>query len=169
VRARSGRRPLPPLIFLLVLAVAATGVWIYVLRHTSGQQNAAAAACASAQPAAPSLAPGSVTVRVLNATDTKGLANTVAADLHARGFVVGPPDNDRSGRKVTGIGEIRHGKPGVRAARYLAVYVPGAKDYLDSRATATVDLVIGPTFKQLAGVDAVATALKKGAGASAAC
>ena len=33
VRPRSGRRPLPPLIFLLVLALAALGVWWNVLRQ----------------------------------------------------------------------------------------------------------------------------------------
>ena len=169
VRARSGRRPLPPLIFLLVLAVAATGVWVYVLKHTSDQQNAQAASCASAQEAPPSLEPGTITVRVLNATDTKGLATTVAQDLQARGFVVGQPDNDRSGRTVTGVGEIRHGKRGNTAARYVAAYLPGAKDYVDTRATATVDLVIGPDFKQLAGADAVAAALRPAARASASC
>ena len=165
VRARSGRHPLPPLIFLLVLAVAATGVWVYVLKHGSDQQ----ATCASAAAAPPSLDPGKVTVRVLNATDTKGLANTVAADLRARGFNVGSAHNDRSGRKVTGVGEIRHGKPGTSAARYLGVYLPGGKDYLDTRATATVDLVIGPDFKQLAAADKVAAALKTGARAAASC
>ena len=35
VRPRSGRRPLPPLIFLLVLAVAAGAVWWNVLRQDS--------------------------------------------------------------------------------------------------------------------------------------
>jgi hypothetical protein len=167
VRARSGRRPLPPLIFLLVLAVAATVVWVYVLKHSADQQSAAAAACASSQAAPPSLAASTVTVRVLNATDTKGLATTVAQNLKAVGFVVGSPDNDRSGRTVTGVGEIRHGKRGDQAARYLAVYFPGAKDYVDTRATGTVDLVIGPDFKQLAGADAVAAALKPGARAAA--
>ena len=43
VRARSGRRPLPPLIFLLVLAVAAAGVWCYVLRQDDGRTPPATA------------------------------------------------------------------------------------------------------------------------------
>jgi hypothetical protein len=139
-------------------------VWVYVLQHSNDRP----ATCATAQAPPPSLQPGKVTVRVLNATDTKGLANTVAQDLQARGFIVGPPDNDRSGRKVTGVGEIRHGRPGTTAARYLAVYLPGAKDYVDTRATATVDLVIGPSFKELAGAEKVAAALTPSAQASAA-
>jgi hypothetical protein len=165
VRARSGRRPLPPLIFLLVLAVAASGVWIYVLQHSADQQGVTTAACA----APPSLVPSTVTVRVLNATDTKGLANTVASDLKARGFTVGQPDNYRGGPPVTGVGELRYGKRGTTAARYVKVYLPGAKDEVDTRATATVDLVIGPDFKQLATPDQVAAALRPGAQAPASC
>lgn len=168
VRARSGRHPLPPIIFLLVLALAAAGVWWNVLRH-DGAGQATAAACSSAQPAPPSLDPHTVTVRVLNATDKKGLAGTVADELKARGFQVGPPDNDRSGRKVTGVGEIRHGPRGQKEAAYLSAYLPGATDVQDTRATATVDLVIGPDFAQLATADQVAAAVRQDADASPSC
>jgi Flp pilus assembly protein TadG len=170
VRARSGRRPLPPLIFLLVLAVAALGVWWYVLHQNSVSQAAREAACSSAAGAPPSLAPSTVTVRVLNATSLQGLAGTVAKDLQSRGFTVSEVGNDSSGRKVTGVGEIRHGPRGREAADYLKVYLKGASDYLDTRATASVDVVLGPDFKQLATPDQVAAALKPGsAAASATC
>jgi hypothetical protein len=155
VRSRSGRRPLPPLVFLLVLAVAAAAVWIYVLRDDGGTTTAA-----SCTPAAPSLPPSSVTVQVLNATTKQGLATTVAKDLQERGFKVGAPDNDRSGRTVTGVGEIRHGARGKQAAAFLAAYLPGATDYQDTRATGTVDLVIGPAYVSLASADQVAAAQK---------
>jgi hypothetical protein len=170
VRARSGRRPLPPLIFLLVLAVAALGVWWYVLRQHSDDLAAQQAACSSAAAAPPSLAPGTVTVRVLNATGQRGLAATVARELQSRGFTVTEYGNDSSGRTITGVGEIRHGARGREAAAYLGVYFKGASDYLDTRATATVDVVIGPDFKQVATQDQVATALEPGsAAASASC
>lgn len=170
VRARSGRRPLPPLIFLLVLAVVALGVWWYVLHQNSADQASRAAACSSAAQAPPSLAPSTVTVRVLNATDQAGLAGTVAKDLQARGLTVSEVGNDSSGRKVTGVGEIRHGPRGAQAAAYMRAYVKGASDYLDTRATATVDVVLGPDFKQLATPEQVAAALKPGsAAASATC
>jgi hypothetical protein len=170
VRARSGRRPLPPLIFLLVLAVVALGVWWYVLRQNSADEAARAAACSSAAAAPPSLAPSTVTVRVLNATSQPGLASTVAKDLQGRGFNVSEVGNDSSGRKVTGVGEIRHGPRGKEAASYVRVYLKGASDYLDTRATASVDVVLGPDFKQLATADQVAAALKPGsAAASATC
>jgi hypothetical protein len=162
VRARSGRRPFPPLIFLLVLAVVALGTWWYVLRQDSADRQAQQAACASAASAPASLAPTTVTVRVLNATDERGLAQTVGKDLQSRGFTVTEFGNDSSGRKITGIGELRHGARGREAASFLRAYLPGAKDYVDTRATATVDLVIGPQFKQLATPDQVAAALKPG-------
>jgi hypothetical protein len=144
----------PPLVFLAVLAVAAAAVWVYVLQHDSGTTTA------SSCTAIPSLAPSSVTVQVLNATTKQGLATTVAKDLTQRGFKVGAPDNDRSGRTVTGVGEIRHGVRGKQAALYLGAYLPGATDYQDTRATGTVDLVIGPAYEKLASPDQVATALR---------
>lgn len=170
VRARSGRRPLPPLIFLLVLAVAALGVWWYVLHKNSADEAARAAACSSAAAAPPSLSPSTVTIRVLNATSQSGLASTVAKELQSRGFTVSEIGNDSSGRKVAGVGEIRHGPRGDEAAAYVGVYLKGASDYLDTRATASVDVVLGPDFKQLSTPDQVAAALKPGsAAASATC
>jgi hypothetical protein len=166
VRARSGRRPLPPLIFLLVLAVAALGTWWYVLRQNSADEAAHQAACSSAAVAPPSFAPSALTVRVLNATDQQGLAQTVAKDLQARGFAVSEFGNDSTGRKISGVGEIRHGPRGREAAAYLKVYLPGAADYLDTRATSSVDLVLGPEFKQLATSDQVAATLKGAAKAT---
>lgn len=169
VRARSGRRPTPPLIFLLVLAVIAAGVWFYVIRHDSAQRADQAAACSSAAKAPPSLSPASLSIRVLNATDQQGLAQSVAAELQQRGFKVAEVGNDSSGRQVTGVGEIRHGPRGKDAAAYLAVFDPGAKDYLDTRATASVDLVIGPDFKQLASQQEAEARLSAAASAQAAC
>jgi LytR cell envelope-related transcriptional attenuator len=169
VRARSGRRPLPPLIFLVVLAVAALGVWWNVLRTESVREAEQAAACTTAQEAAPSMDPTTINLRVLNATDQQGLAGTVAAQLQSLGFVVDEISNDSSGREVTGVGEVRHGPRGDDAARYLTVYLSGSTTYEDTRATAVVDVVIGPDFTGLAGPDQVAGALAAGASAQAAC
>ena len=161
VRPRSGRRPLPPLIFLLVLALAAVGVWWNVLRQEKQETAAEAEACASASEAAPptGFEPSGINLRVLNATDTAGLAQTVATALQERGFVVDEVANDSSGREVTGVGELRHGARGNEAAEYVRVYLPGSGDYLDTRATAQVDVVIGPEFSTLATEDEVAAAL----------
>jgi hypothetical protein len=172
VRARSGRRPLPPLLFLLVLAIAAGAVWWNVFRDDAKDNAAAAAACETAQQAPPSLDPKTVSVRVLNATDQAGLAQMVAEQLQQRGFVVDEIANDSSEREVTGVGEVRHGPRGNEAAAYLGVYLPNSGDYLDTRATAQVDFVLGPEFvfpDSLASPEAVAAALTGGASAAAAC
>jgi hypothetical protein len=169
VRPRSGRRPLPPLIFLLVLAVAAVAVWWYVIRQESAHDAAQQAACSTASAAPPSLDPGSVTLRVYNATHTAGLATTVANTLKERGFTVGEIANDTSGREVTGVGELRHGALGKDNAAFVRVFIPGAGDYPDTRADDTVDVVIGPDFKTLATPDEVAKALEPAGAAAASC
>jgi cbb3-type cytochrome oxidase subunit 3 len=169
VRPRSGRRPLPPLIFLLVLALAALGVWWNVLRQDNAQRADQAAACKTAQQAAPSLDPSTIAVRVLNATDTAGLAQTVATDLQARGFTVAEVGNDSSGREVTGTGEVRHGPRGNQVAAYVALLLPGAGDFLDTRATEQVDVVLGPDFTALATPEEVAAAVAPASGAAATC
>ena len=169
VRARSGRRPLPPLIFLIVLAVAALGVWWNVFRQDRAESAEQAAACETAAQAPPSLDPSTVNVRVYNATDIAGLAQTVGGQLQERGFVVDEIANDPTDRQVTGVGEVRHGPRGNDAAAYLRVFLPGAGDFLDTRATAQVDLVLGPDFQTLATPEQVAAALQPAASASAAC
>ncbi|NEK58882.1 LytR C-terminal domain-containing protein [Geodermatophilus sabuli] len=180
VRPRSGRRPIPPLIFLLVLALAALAVWWNVLQDEEDRDAAQAAACTTASAAPPSLDPTTLSVRVFNATDTGGLAQAVAADLQGRGFVVDEIANDPSDRDVTGVGEIRHGPRGNDAAAFLGLVLRGAGDFLDTRATAQIDLVIGPDFafrvegdtivpESLASPEDVAAALGTVSSAAAAC
>jgi hypothetical protein len=172
VRARSGRRPLPPLLFLLVLAIIAGAVWWNVFRDDAAKSASQEAACVSAEKAPPSLDPKTVSVRVLNATDQAGLAQKVADELKKRGFSVAEVANDPTERKVTGVGEIRHGPRGAEAAAYLGVFLPSGGDFVDTRATAQVDFVLGPDFvfpDSLAGPEAVAAALTSGANASSVC
>ncbi|WP_245160924.1 LytR C-terminal domain-containing protein [Blastococcus sp. CT_GayMR16] len=169
VRPRSGRRPLPPLIFLLVLAVAALAVWWYVIRQEKQQEEEQQAACETVEAAPPSLDPATVNLRVFNATDTPGLAQTVASALQERGFVVDEIANDSSGREVTGVGELRHGPRGTDAADYMRLVIPDIGDYPDTRATAQVDVVVGPEFTTLATPEAIAAALAPVEDAAAAC
>lgn len=155
-----------------MLALAAAGVWWNVLRQHQAQTAEAAEACATAQQAPPSLDPTTLSVRVLNATDRSGLAQQVAEDLRNRGFTVAEVGNDDTERNVTGPGEVRHGPRGSNAARFLSVFVPGATLFPDTRATAQVDLVLGPTFEFPAGLAAaeqVAAALATATSAAAAC
>ncbi|TFV56897.1 LytR family transcriptional regulator [Geodermatophilus sp. DF01-2] len=172
VRPRSGRRPIPPLIFLLTLALAALAVWWNVFDDEGETEAQEAAACANASAAPPSLDPSTVSIRVFNATDTANLAQDVARALQERGFVVEEIANDPTDREVTGVGELRHGPRGNDAAAFLELFVPGVGDYLDTRATAQVDLVLGPQFAlpgSLAAPEEVDAALSAAASAAAAC
>ncbi|MGY1771134.1 LytR C-terminal domain-containing protein [Blastococcus sp. SYSU D00813] len=169
VRPRSGRRPLPPLIFLLVLAIAALGVWWKVFGDAAAEEERQADACAVASTAPPQLDPTTVRLRVFNATDTAGLAQQVAADLQGRGFVVEEIANDPTDREVTGVGELRHGPRGNDAAAYMSVYLPGAGDWVDTRATDLVDVVIGPEFAGLPTPEDVAAVLNPASEAAAEC
>jgi hypothetical protein len=169
VRPRSGRRPLPPLIFLLVLALVGLAVWWNAIGDDTDRRKAQAAACATVEAAPPSLDPTTITVRVFNATDEAGLAQKVAEDLKNRGFTIAEVANDPSGREVTGTGEIRYGRRGEDAAAYLGVYLPQGGEYQDIRADAKVDLVIGPEFSALATPEEVAAALVPAKSAAAAC
>ena len=172
VRARGGRRPLPAIIFLLVLALVAVGVWWNVFRQDAERQADQDAACAEAEAAPQALDPATVSVRVFNASDQAGIAQSVADDLGARGFTIAEVANDNSGREVTGVGEVRHGVSGKSTAAFLALYLPGADLWQDVRSTQQVDLVLGPEFvigQSLATDDAVDAALADADQAAAAC
>jgi len=163
VRARSGRRPIPPLIFLLVLAVGSLLVWWNVLHKDAGQSGSSASACSSAAKPPPSMDPKTIHLRVLNGTTQPGLAQEVATQLQQRGFVVDEVGNDSTGRKVTGVGEVRHGPRGAGTASYVALYVQGATDFKDTRATTQVDVVVGPSYDGVASPQQVSAALSPGA------
>jgi len=163
------RRPIPALIFLLVLALAALGVWWNVLSDEHSRDEAQAAACSSASAAPASLDPSTVTLRVLNASDIAGKAGEVSQTLTSRAFVVSEIANDGTGNEVTGVGELRFGPRGKGAAQFMQLYLPGATLRPDTRATAVVDLVIGPEFAGLASQEQVAAALAPAASAEAGC
>src|SRR4051812_18909617 len=105
------------------------------MQQHSDELAAQARACASAEAAAPSLDPATVSVRVFNATDKAGEAQKVTIALKDRGFSVGESANDPTDRKVTGVGEIRYGARGREAGAFLAGVLAGSGPYPDGRAT----------------------------------
>lgn len=172
VRARSGRSPLPPILFLLVLALVAGGVWWNVFRQDAELRAEQEAECAEAEAAPQALDPATVSVRVYNASDQGGLAQSVADDLGARGFTIAEVANDPTNREVTGVGEVRHGVSGKSTAAFLALYLPGADLWQDVRSTQQVDLVLGPEFvigQSLATDDDVNAILDEADVAAASC
>jgi len=165
-RTRRIRRPLPAAIFFLVLAVAATGVWWGVLQQSNDLQQAQAATCSTATAAPKSVAASAVTLRVLNASPVAGKANEVATTLKSRGFTVSEVGNSPA---VTGVGQLTYGARGKAVAAFMALYLPGATMKQDTRADATVDVVLGPDFKGLVSQETVDGQLSAAASASAAC
>ncbi len=93
------------------------------------------------------LTPGEVAVRVLNGTDTPGLAGNTLEDLTGRGFVgLGATNWNRQYDKTA---RIMYGETGLQKAYTLALQFPAAELVLDTRKNSTVDVVLGKQFKQL--------------------
>lgn len=95
------------------------------------------------------LEPTEVAVRVLNGTDTPGLAGNTLEDLTGRGFVgLGATNWSRA---YPGVARIMFGETGLQKAYTLALYFPTAELVLDTRPNATVDVVLGKQFDGLVG------------------
>lgn len=144
---------MPPLVFLLILAVLALGVWWKVLRKDEDKSAEVAAPCTS------TLAPEAVAklknlknvkIRVLNGTSTKGLAGLIRDELVKRGFTVVEIGNAPADRAITGAGEIHYGKSGLFNAEVVGKNAAGYEMVLDSARKGTiVDLIAGQDYKGL--------------------
>ena len=133
---------------VLALIAVVSVVWAIATDAQTGRRPVDPCVAASADAAAVPPAK-QVKMRVYNATDRDGLAIGVRKDLVGRGFTVVTTGNASQGETVTGVAEVRYGAKGVGAARLLHAYVPAAELVPDDRADATVDLVLGATFKDL--------------------
>ncbi|MGY1691068.1 LytR C-terminal domain-containing protein [Geodermatophilus sp. SYSU D01105] len=108
------------------------------------------------QPAAPpapqplTVAPGGITVDVLNGTGTSGLAATAADQLRGQGFGIGQVGNEPGTVNET---LVRYGPGAEERARTVAAAVPGsvlqASDAIGDR----VQLVLGPTSSTVVPVE----------------
>lgn len=171
------RRPLPALLFILVLGIVASIVWLRVM--TSDSDATGAAHCdppppqstpttpATEPPPSPATLgkpqevdfldrtvpapPDRVLVRVLNASNTRGAAGMVTETLRTFGFTqVAEPGNDAIyGGDMTCRAQIRFGPQGESAARTLSLVEPCAELVRDDRQDATVDVAIGDGFDGL--------------------
>ncbi len=140
-----------------MLAVVALGVWFKVLQ-TDQARSSADDVCPT-PPTVTAMDPATIRIRVLNATGTSGLAAAVTAEFVGRGFPVTETGNDRSGRTVLGVGELRHGARGADKAAFVALFVPGITLVRDTRSDDLIDIALGPEYVSLATPDAVAIAL----------
>lgn len=91
------------------------------------------------------LPPDKVTVNVFNAAGKEGLAGEVADQLKARKFAVKAVGNERLAMDSPAI--VRGGFGGEAAAFTLQRNVPGSVYVRDGRADASVDLILGSSFK----------------------
>ncbi len=93
--------------------------------------------------------PSEVTVNVYNTTYKTGLAKVVADALRGRSFKIKEVANDPLKTMQMGTALIRYGEEGDLAAQLLQGHLPGAQLLKDTRAGATVDLVIGNSYTAL--------------------
>jgi uncharacterized membrane protein (DUF485 family) len=101
-----------------------------------------------------------VTLNVYNSTSRPGLAVSAAAALRKQGFKIATIDNDPLGRTILGVGEIRYGPSGLDGAHLAALRLPGATLVQDSRMDASVDVVLGNTFKAVRATPKILIATK---------
>jgi len=133
---------------LLVAGMLAFGVFQGAVSWPFGGTPSTRAPSACATPTDAVQGAAATKVRVLNASDRRGLALTTIRELQKRGFTVPePPGNDTSPTKPQGAAVIRHGPSGMLAARTIATQVKGAVAYqADERLGSDVDLVLGQPF-----------------------
>jgi len=152
-RRRGGRRRtsrgLLLLLVVVVLAAGAAMAWRFVQPGDDADVAAPRAKCPSTAPSLTVVAPAQVRVNVYNATERRGLASTVATALRKRGFQVDQVANDPLKRSVTGLAEVRSSTRGADASRTVTAQVGQVVLVPDQRTDASVDLVLGATFKKL--------------------
>ena len=150
-RRPGGRRPVPPLIFLLVLAILALAVWWKVIRSDEDEQVAANAPCtltATPEQLATLQNMANIRVHVLNGSSQKGLAASIGNELTARGFTVLDIGNAPSDAGVGGSGKIQHGPGGKFAADVLAAQLNEFEvERIPSISDGTITLTAGQTYK----------------------
>ncbi|HET8598765.1 MAG TPA: LytR C-terminal domain-containing protein [Segeticoccus sp.] len=139
---------------LVAVVVALACVFGYVLtynRNLSERPTAAPSPTCTptVQPVA-TVAPDLVHVRVINATDRGGLADTVANRLEKRHFHVISVGNYHGDTPVSGVAEVHFGAIGRKIAQTVAHEVQGhVKMVKDDRVDPSVDLVLGPKYSDL--------------------
>jgi len=160
------RRPLPALVFLLVLSVLTAIVWWRVLHRPDASSSTASPPPSTAAPltctpggkAVRLPAPNAVTVVVLNGANRNQLAAQVTAQLKARGFRTGNPDNAPI---LSGIAEIQFSTAQRAGATLLSYYVPGARLVAGNAGGSSITLVLGTGYKALAAQATVNQAVAK--------
>ena len=140
---------------LITLGVILLGLffafwWAYSYYRASSEPNRPSGSATCRTLAPDEVTPAKVTLNVYNATKRNGLGSATSKLVAARGFVIGTVSNDPMKKAVAAPAEVRFGPAGEKSAALVVALVPGAVPVKDTRADASVDLVIGDAFKELA-------------------
>ncbi|MFP5347569.1 MAG: LytR C-terminal domain-containing protein [Actinomycetes bacterium] len=154
LRARRRRRQATSfgLVVLLVLAAGLGAVGLYLgwwSWPSGGSAAPAATPQVCPQPTPTAAAAKDVSVTVLNSTDHRGLAASVAQQLSARGFAIAGVGNDPAHGSVQEAAQVRHGPKGLMAARAVAAQIKGAVLVDDGRTGPSVDVSMGAGFTDM--------------------
>lgn len=157
--ASSIRRPIPAIVFILLLSLISALVWWRVLHRdpAQGAKSTTSATSTTSTTSTPSHcvlvtaapvawpAPATITVSVLNATNRPGLAGSVTKAMKQRGFQATKPDNDTE----SAITEVRSGPKYGSAARLVQLYLPGSRLVTTNAKTPTIVVSVGSGYKAL--------------------
>lgn len=164
-RRPGGRRPVPPLIFLLILAILALAVWWNVIRRDEDRQatdNAACTLTANEQQIADLSNMGNIQVHVLNGSQQAGLAASIQAELAARGFTVLDIGNYGGDDGVGGAGRIEYGSGSEFKAQVLQKHLPDFEvDRSNDITDGSLNVIAGQTYAGLGDVNAATTAVQE--------
>ena len=143
-RSRRNRRAA---ITVAVIVALLYGVFYFAASYwNTPPTKATATTSSSCTPTPGTIQPSQITVNVYNATKRNGLAGSTAKAVKDRGFVVGTVANDPLKKTVTAPAEVRFGPAGEAASKVVMALIPGSVAVKDTRADASVDLVLGDAF-----------------------
>lgn len=136
-------RVVAPLVAVVVASVALTACG-----GDAEPKPDASPSCPTALPSPTmKIAPSTIYVNIVNASDTSGLAARTSTQLTWRGYkVLGTSNPSVDDPESSGPAEIRYGDSGRQIALTLATQIKSAKLVKVERADPTVDLVLGNGF-----------------------
>ena len=178
----SVRRPVPAVVFILLLSLLSAIVWYRVLNRPAATAKKATTptthACptkpaTTSKPATPTSRSGTsspagtaravawpsastVHLIVLNGTQRAGLAKSVAAQLKTRGFAITTVTNDTV--DTASVTQVRYGPRLATAAKLVQLYLPGSRLQPNASQATTVTVSLGSTYSRLSTNAAVAKA-----------
>jgi hypothetical protein len=103
--------------------------------------------------------PDDVQLNVYNATDIRGLAAAVAAEMELRGYTVADVGNEESEVDVVEAVQIRYGPALTADAQSAALHFRGVVLVDDGRSGEVVDVVLGQAYSRMGGAEEAAAVI----------